>query len=157
MINVNFHKLNSIPDDKLIYAVICTKHDNLWIWCKNKKRDTWEIPGGKRESGEDIEKTARRELFEETGASEFELTAVSEYSVTIDGQTKFGRLFFAAVLVFKQIQMTDEIQEIKGFSELPPALSFTQIQPLLLKYVTKWKMSQFNNHETNFSIDTNEN
>ena len=157
MVKVNFHKLNSIPNDKFIYAVICTKHEGLWIWCKNKARGTWEIPGGKRESGEDIEQAARRELFEETGASKFELTAVNEYSVTIGEQTKFGRLFFAEVQAFEQIQMTDEIQEIEGFSELPQDLSFPQIQPLLLEYAIHWKMSQINNPKTKFSVDTNEN
>jgi 8-oxo-dGTP diphosphatase len=142
MIEVHFHNLDSIPNNGLIFAVICTTHKSLWVWCKNKGRGTWEIPGGKREIGEGINQTAARELKEETGASKFELAAVCEYSVTTEGQTKYGRLFYAEVEAFDKIQIPDEIEKIQYFSELPQDLSFPQIQPILLKKVITWKESK---------------
>ena len=55
-------------DDKLLkYAVIIAKTNGKWIFCKHKERDTYEIPGGHREPGENILDAAKRELYEETG------------------------------------------------------------------------------------------
>lgn len=91
----------TVPDEVLKFAVIIARKDGKWIFCKHKRRDTYEIPGGHREPGEDIETTARRELYEETGALQFTLTPVCVYSVTapdnFNGQETFGMLFFAQV------------------------------------------------------------
>lgn len=63
---VNFYE--EIKDELLKFAVIIARTKEGFIFCKHKKRDTWEIPGGHREPGEIIIDTARRELYEETGA-----------------------------------------------------------------------------------------
>ena len=57
---VKFFDLNA--DKPLKYAVICARYNGKWVFCKHKERDTYEIPGGHREDGEDIEATAKREL-----------------------------------------------------------------------------------------------
>ena len=69
-----------VDDALLKYAVIIAKHQGKWVFCRHRERDTLEIPGGHREPGETILETARRELAEETGASEFTLTPVCAYS-----------------------------------------------------------------------------
>ena len=66
MLEVNFYE--RVDDKRLKFAVIISKTDNKWIFCKHKERDTYEIPGGHREENETIMETARRELMEETGA-----------------------------------------------------------------------------------------
>ena len=40
---------------------------------RHKDRSTFEIPGGHIEDGEDYISCAKRELYEETGAKEFDL------------------------------------------------------------------------------------
>ena len=56
-------------DDQLLkFAVILAESEGKWVLCKHKERDTYEFPGGHRESGESIDDTARRELQDETGA-----------------------------------------------------------------------------------------
>ena len=72
----------TVDDALLRFAVIISKTDDKWVFCKHRERDTYEIPGGHREPGEDILATARRELNEETGATDFTIAPVCAYSVT---------------------------------------------------------------------------
>lgn len=68
---VNFYEE---ADDRLLkFAVIIAKSDGKYVFCKHKTRNTWEVPGGHREPGEIILDTAKRELYEETGAVDFEI------------------------------------------------------------------------------------
>ena len=134
MIKVEFHNLKTIDDKKLEFAVICSEYKSQWIWVKHKKRETWEIPGGRRELGEEILNTAKRELFEETSAIDFEITEICDYSVTKDKQTRYGRLYHAKVKELKQT-LEFEIEKVQFFSEIPKELTYPEIQPLLLKKI----------------------
>ena len=60
MVEVKFY--DSIDDKLLKFAVIISKTNGKWIFCKHRERDTYEVPGGHRESGEDILSTAKRAL-----------------------------------------------------------------------------------------------
>ena len=95
---VKFYKLGEISDEKYKFAVVSAAYKGKWIFVRHKDRQTWEIPGGRREEDEDINVTAARELFEETGAVDYEIKPVCDYSVTIDGVTSYGRLFYAEVI-----------------------------------------------------------
>ena len=55
-------------DSLLKFAVIVARTEGKYVFCKHKSRDTLEVPGGHREPGEMILETAKRELYEETGA-----------------------------------------------------------------------------------------
>ena len=79
MIEVNFY--DEVDDSLLEFAVIISKSNGKWVFCKHKERDTFEVPGGHRETGEKIEDTAVRELKEETGAVDFNIKPVCVYSV----------------------------------------------------------------------------
>ena len=62
-ITINFYDSGgvfSIANDRLKFAVIAARYQGKWIFCRHKQRDTYEIPGGHREPGEDINDTARR-------------------------------------------------------------------------------------------------
>ena len=65
MVEVKFY--DNVADELLKFAVIISKTDNKWVFCKHKERETYEVPGGHREPGESILETAKRELQEETG------------------------------------------------------------------------------------------
>lgn len=53
---------DNVDDSFLKFAVIISKYDNKWVFCKHRECDTYEIPGGHREENEDILDTAKREL-----------------------------------------------------------------------------------------------
>ena len=127
---------DQVEDQKLRFAVIITKAEGRWVFCKHKQRDTLEIPGGHREPGEDILTTAKRELYEETGAVDFSIRPVCVYSVTADGQETFGMLFYADVKAFEG-ELHSEIEQIVMRDELPTAWTYPEIQPYLLQEVCR--------------------
>ena len=141
MTKVQFY--DQVEDQKLRFAVIITKTEGHWVFCKHRERSTLEVPGGHREPGEDILTTARRELYEETGATDFIIEPVCVYSVTapwnFDGRESFGMLFYADVKTFDQ-ELHSEIERIVIQDELPDAWTYPDIQPYLMQEVQKRRL-----------------
>lgn len=135
---VNFYE--DIEDKLLKFAVIVAVKDEKYIFCKHKFRNTWEIPGGHREPEEMILETAKRELYEETGAIDFNIQPVCVYSViaedNFDGEETFGMLYFATV---KQLEskLYNEIEKIVITDQMPSAWTYPDIQPKLLTEVQR--------------------
>ena len=127
-----------VDDRKLRFAVIVTKSDGHWVFCKHRERNTLEVPGGHREPGEDILAAAKRELHEETGAVDFSIQPVCVYSVTspdnFNGEETFGMLFYAEVRTFEK-NLHSEIESIVLQDEWPHAWTYPDIQPYLIKEV----------------------
>ena len=128
----------NVEDSLLKFAVIISKAYGKWVFCKHKERDTYEAPGGHREPGESILETARRELYEETGAIEYDIKPVCIYSVTgknrcnVTGEETYGALFYADIKQF-EAELYSEIEKIELFDELPEVWTYPLIQPLLFK------------------------
>lgn len=129
-ISVRFYE--SVPDERLKFAVIAARYDGRWIWCRHKERDTYEIPGGHREPGENITDTAKRELYEETGAVRFDISPICVYAVEKDGEETCGMLFFAEVYEL-EAELHSEIEAIELFDGVPDRLTYPLIQPFLHK------------------------
>lgn len=131
---VKFYDLNTIDDSLLEFAVIFAKYQNKEIYVKHKARSTWEISGGRRELNEAIDKTARRELYEETGARSFSMIPLLIYSVINDtSEESFGALYYAEVTGIGEIIPESEIGEICFLDELPGELTYPAIQPELYR------------------------
>lgn len=140
MIEVNFY--DEIDDSLLEFAVIISKSNGKWVFCKHKERDTFEVPGGHRETGEKIEDTAVRELKEETGAVDFNMKPVCVYSVkgktrVNDNATKesFGMLYAAEIFSFEEIH--SEIEKIVLSDDLIRQWTYPLIQPKLISEAKK--------------------
>ena len=135
LMEVKFY--DNVEDELLKFAVIISKSSGKWVFCKHKERDTYEVPGGHREANERIIDTAKRELYEETGALKFFITPISVYSVTgknqvnETGQETFGMLYYAEIETFEE-ELHSEIEKVVLFDELPTKLTYPLIQPKLI-------------------------
>lgn len=140
MIEVSFY--NQVDDKQLKFAVIIAKSYGKWVFCKHKERNTYEVPGGHRESGEDILETAKRELKEETGAIDFAIKPVCVYSVREKvseaevGPETFGMLFVADIYSFEET-LHSEIEKIIITDDLVDSWTYPLIQPKLIEEAQK--------------------
>lgn len=141
MTQVRFYP--SVEDSRLRFAVIVAQSGDKWVFCRHKQRQTLECPGGHREPGEPIEDTARRELWEETGAEDFSLEPVCVYAVAqLDdatgqqlGEESCGMLYFARIRRFGPLPEL-EIGQVCLLDQPPRRLeewTYPAIQPLLLR------------------------
>lgn len=137
MTEVKFY--DYIEENQLKFAVIIARTQGKWVFCKHKERTTLEAPGGRREPGEDILTTAKRELYEETGAIHYDLKPISIYSVTDrnrvneSGEESFGMLYYADIYEFEK-ELHNEIEQIIITAKLPKHWTYPLIQPKLLEY-----------------------
>ena len=140
MTEVNIY--DEVDDSLLEFTVIISKSNGKWVFCKHKERDTFEVPGGHRETGEKIEDTAVRELKEETGAVDFNIKPVCVYSVK--GKTRvnenaakesFGMLYAAEIFSFEEIH--SEIEKIVLSDDLIRQWTYPLIQPKLISEAKK--------------------
>lgn len=135
MLEVNFY--DDIDDELLKFAVIISKTNEKWVFCKHKDRDTYEVPGGHREKGENILDTAKRELQEETGAIDFTIKPVCVYSVkgktrvSNENEENFGMLFMADIVSFEDLH--SEIENILITDKLVDNWTYPLIQPKLIE------------------------
>ena len=136
MVEVKFYE--TVDDSLLKFAVIIAKTNGKWVFCKHRDRDTYEVPGGHREDGEEILVTAKRELKEETGAVVFDIKPICVYSVK--GKTRvnenlgdetFGMLYFANIVSFEALH--SEIEKIMITDELVDNWTYPLIQPRLIE------------------------
>ena len=136
MVEVRFY--DTVNDELLKFAVIISQSNGKWVFCKHKERDTYEVPGGHREAGEDIFETAKRELQEETGAVKFEIKPICVYSVTgktrvnDTGEETFGLLCFAEITEFAK-ELHSEMEKVVLMDKLPENWTYPEIQPRLLE------------------------
>ena len=129
---------DTVNDELLKLAVIISQSNGKWVFCKHKERDTYEVPGGHREAGEDILETAKRELQEETGAIKFEIKPICVYSVTgktrvnDTGEETFGLLCFAEITEFAK-ELHSEMEKVVLMDDLPENWTYPLIQPKLIE------------------------
>ena len=120
---------------------IISFHNDKWIFSNHKERTTWEPQGGHIEKGETPLEAAKRELFEESGAVDFEIEPLFDYracgiikGVSITGH---GQVFLANVRTFADIPGQSEMERICLFDSPPPNQTYPHylrdIFPLVIK------------------------
>ena len=128
------------PQGKLrnyVYTVIFAKYKDKWLYCRAKTRQVFETAGGHIEPGETPLMAAKRELYEETGVTDFAIMPAFDYAVTNNSTTTNGKVFYAEVKTLGEMP-NHEMAEVALFDSLPTAMRFPEITPVLYKHLQGW-------------------
>ncbi|MDR0272182.1 MAG: histidine phosphatase family protein [Clostridiales bacterium] len=136
------------------YNVIFARYQNKWLYCRHKNRDSFETAGGKVKTGETLIDSARRELFEETGAKKFDIEPAFDYSVHLPNIYANGQVFLAHI--HELGEMPDfEMCETALFDSIPDKMYRPQILPVLFHRLQHWINSQNSKDELWDILDEN--
>ena len=132
---VEFYPIENSRNAELKYVIIVSRiSTNQWIFVRHKERDTWELPAGHIEMGEHPDAAAKRELFEETGATKYQISMLMDYSVKSEELKTYGRIYFAEVEKLGELPES-EISEIIIQQTLPTKLTYPEIQRIIFQMV----------------------
>jgi len=137
------HPFNTLENYK--YADVITFYNGQWLLSKHKERTSWETQGGHIEQGETPFEAAKRELYEESGAIEFDIEPLCDYSLVgmfnwkdVSGNSQ---VYIATVYSLDAIPQQSEIEKICLFDTLPEDLTYpevtSEIMPLVLEWLVK--------------------
>jgi 8-oxo-dGTP diphosphatase len=136
------YKLGILKNYK--YVVIFARYNNKWIICKKKKSKTWQTAGGHIDKNETPIQAAKRELFEETGAVDFDINPICDYWACDEPHEtenigwSNGQVFLANVNKLGNIPKDSEMECIDLFDEFPQNLTYPDITyELLPQIITK--------------------
>ncbi len=103
------HAMIVVEKQRTAYCVALK--DNRFLMVRNPKRNGWEMPGGRIESGESIEDAAKRECIEESG-----------YDVEIVAKKNIGYCDVCACRLLEKVAEGEMDSQL--FDKLPEELSF---------------------------------
>ena len=116
------------------YVVILSQYDGKILLSRHKERTTWETQGGHIEQGETPLQAAKRELYEESGAVQYEIAPLCDYWAGESDMVKGagGVVFVARIKQLGSIPES-EMQEVKTFASLPENITYPSITPVLFE------------------------
>ena len=123
-------------DEKEYTRVVCvSNYKEKYVFCYNKKRMGWEIPGGHIEKGESWLDAAKREMYEETGATKIEVEPISVYKIN-----SFALLCYCKILEMKELPKEYEMKELIFSDKLPKNLTYPDTYKLFFDIVNERKI-----------------
>ncbi len=134
---VEIYDQGKVDEQQMTYVIIASRYNtSSWIFVRHRDRNTWELPAGHIEPGETAMEAARRELFEESGAIDYKITALFDYSAWHNGKQRYGRVYFAEVETLGKLPEF-EIAEITMQQTLPEELTYNKIQTSIFEEVKR--------------------
>lgn len=127
--HTKIYDINTLQEYK--FVVVLSKYKDKILLSRHKERTTWETQGGHIEPGETPLEAAKRELYEEAGAVEFEIEALCDYwAGKPDTQGANGMVFVAHITKLEALP-DSEMAEVRTFDVLPENLTYPGITPIL--------------------------
>ena len=112
------------------YVVMLSRMDGRMLMSRHRYRATWQNQGGHIEPGETPLAAARRELYEESGALEYDIAPAFDYRAGDERSSASGRVFRAEVRALGLLPES-EMAEVRLFDALPEELTYPGITPVL--------------------------
>lgn len=119
MLEVQLFDLGYCEETEYTRVVCVSKYEGKYVFCYNKKRKGWEIPGGHIEEGENWQEAAKREMYEETGATKVELIPISVYKIS-----SYALLCYCEILEMEDLPDEYEMDKIMFSDTLPDNLTY---------------------------------
>ena len=126
MFEVKLFDLGYCKEEEYTRVVCVCKYKDKYVFSFNKKRNGWEIPGGHIEEGENWEDAAKREVYEETGATKVAITPICVYKIST-----FAILCYCEILEMGELPKKFEMSKIMLSDELPDNLTYPDTYKIL--------------------------
>jgi 8-oxo-dGTP diphosphatase len=127
-------EINTLQQYK--YVVVLSKYNGKILLSRHRDRTTWETQGGHIETGETQLQAAKRELYEESGAVDFDIYPLCDYWAgnpkTNEGA---GGMVFVANIHKLGAMPKSEMVEVREFEVLPENLTYKAITPALFEKI----------------------
>ena len=120
------------------YVVIVSHHQGKLFLSRHKSRTTWETQGGHIEPGETPLEAACRELFEESGALDFDIRPVFDYWAGDERGGASGVVFLAEIRKLGPMPES-EMAEVRCFDTLPENVTYPAITPEIFRALEELK------------------
>ena len=134
MLDVKFYELGYCDEKEYTRVIGVSRYKDKFVFCYNKKRHGWEIPGGHIEENETWEEALKRELYEETGAIKIEYEPICVYKIN-----SFGIICYCEILEIGELPKDYEMSNIILSDNLPDNLTYPDTFKLYFEKVKNKK------------------
>lgn len=108
------------------YVVVLSRCEGRILLSRHRARTTWETQGGHVEQGETPLQAARRELWEESGAVDYDIRPLCDYWAGDEMSGANGAVFAAEIRRLGPLPQS-EMAEVRTFDALPENLTYPAI------------------------------
>lgn len=119
MLEVKLYDLGYCEESEYTRVVCVSKYKGKYVFSYNKKRNGWEIPGGHIEAGESWLDAAKREMYEETGATKINVIPICVYKIST-----YGLLCYCEIEELGNLSQDYEMSEVMLSDSLPSDLTY---------------------------------